>query len=73
MGSLSLVRAHLSGLRSTPVAKRIANASGHRRGNPAEALMLATEIVPNEIERECMAVVLKFLAERICQPSEPAH
>lgn len=35
--------------------------------------MDATEVVPHEIQRDGMAVILEFLAEGIRQPGEPSH
>ena len=47
------------------------SASGlHCRGS-AKSLVLAAEIVVVDIERQSVAVIVEFLAERIGQPRKP--
>ena len=48
------------------------HASGHRRADPIEALMLTAEVVIHEVQRYAVSVVLDLLGKRIGQAGEAA-
>ncbi len=50
----------------------IAQASGHRRGDP-QRLVDSGEVVIDRVDSNHRRVVLKLLTKAVCQPSESAH
>jgi hypothetical protein len=54
----------------------IVNAVGDASANGwryAKRLVNAAEVVPKEIERQRVAMILEFLGKGVCQPSEAPH
>jgi hypothetical protein len=55
-----------------PTQELVSQASGHR-GSGAQRLVNAYPIVPSEVDRERVAVVLELFGEAIRQPGKAAH